>query len=164
MTFRLRVVVIALLCACGKSPRPSTAGDSAVTSGPSSVTASDDSTLITVRGPTLLAVAPYSHAYLDTAVKDASADSSGLATALDDFSFYLGTIDSAMSVKGVRVFLRVDTLVKWVLDGRRDSMQLRRDSGVAYLVWGPRGFLMRRGVQTDVDLMALVDSVLPRRP
>jgi hypothetical protein len=105
-------------------------------------------------------VVPYTSGYLDSQLTDASADTSGLATALDDFSFYLAAIDSPMAARGVRVVLRLGPLVAWTHAGRRDSLVLDSDSGVAYLFWSPSGPTVRRGVLTDVDLLGFVDSLL----
>lgn len=122
-----------------------------------------DSLTIRISGPTMVAVVPHTPGYLDSNVVDADEDTTGLTTALDDFSFYLGVSDSAMRARGVAVQLRIDTLVRWVVRGRRDSLRLTADSGVAYLFFSGDSLRVRRGVMTDIDLLAFVDSGLARR-
>lgn len=117
--------------------------------------------VIVITGPTLVAVVPHTTGYLDSNVTDGS----DLATVLDDFSFYLGATDSALAARGVRSFLHLGAVVRWTRGGRRDSLVLDPDSGVAYLFWGPTGPKVRRGVMTDLDLVEFVgDTLSARRP
>ena len=147
---RLAVLAALAAAACGA---PKT--DDAIGPG--------DSLTIRISGPTMVAVVPHTPGYLDSNVVDADEDTTGLTTALDDFSFYLGVTDSAMRARGVAVQLRIDTLVRWVMRGRRDSLRLTADSGVAYLFFSGDSLRVRRGVMTDIDLLAFVDSGLARR-
>lgn len=122
-----------------------------------------DSLTIRISGPTMVAVVPHTPGYLDSNVVDADEDTTGLTTALDDFSFYLGVTDSAMRARGVDVQLRIDTMIRWLMRGRHDSLRLTPDSGVAYLFFNGDTLRVRRGVMTDIDLLAFVDSGLARR-
>ena len=150
MRHQLTAAAALLALACGAPPR-----DDASTP--------DDSLTLRISGPTLVAVVPHTPGFLDSNVVDADEDTTGLTTALDDFSFYLGVTDSAMRARGVQVHLRIDTLIRWVANGRRDSMRFTPDSGVAYLFFSPAGPRVRRGVMTDIDLLAFADSGLVRR-
>ena len=152
-------LLAATVVSCG--PRGETPQGEAPRSDPADE--APDSTIVRITGPTLIAVVPYTPGYLDSNVTNADEDTTGLTTMLDDFSFYLGSTDSAFRARGIDVQWRVDPMVRWEADGRRDSLRFTPDSGVAYVFVGPSGVRVRRGVMTNLDLLPFVDSGLARR-
>ena len=160
------VVSLSALCSCARGPDAAPPPDSipAVSAGAAAAPEAPgaiDTSEVLISGPTLLAVVPHSAGYLDSNVTDGS----DLAIVLDDFSYYLGVTDSAVAARGIRRLLRIGPVVRWVRDGRRDSVVLDPDSGVAYFFWDPAGPRIHRGVMTDVDLLqfigATADSLVP---
>lgn len=98
---------------------------------------------------------------MDSMVNDTA---SGWAGVFDDFAFYLGTVSPELERRGIRVQQASGEIARYSVAGRRDSVALNPDSGVAYLFVSPSGRHIMRGVLTNVDILRVADSVFRRSP
>jgi len=146
-------LALALLASCTPASRDTAASRDSTP---------DDTTLVAIRGPTLVAVIPFPPAYLDSVTSAADAGTSDLAGAIDDFAYHLGSADSALAARGITVTWRFGSTVSFLTAAGPETLVLDPDSGVAYLFLTPTTRHVHRGVLTNIDLVLLADSAFAR--
>ena len=160
---RFVLVLLIAIPACGEQPQGA-ARDSARVVAPAARARSDsapanDSGLVHIQGPTLVAFYPQ--------VTQAQIDSSeDLATVLDDFSYHLSTAMDSLRALGITVEDRPTGRLQLLDGGRRRQFLPAKDSAdVGYVFLAPgQAEKVYYGVMTNADLVEAAHAYLKRRP
>ena len=153
----MRVTIFALaLFAAACSSRDGRTQDTSTHNSPPSEHSSD-TTVIEIRGPTLLAHFPVTQAEVDS--------SPDVGEAVSDFQYHLGRARDSLTRLGIGVDERYTPVVRYRVGRQLVRFVPPADSGVAYIFVDPnRSTRTYYGVTTDADLLDLAHRFLAGRP
>ena len=154
----VRVSIVALaLSTASCSVGDGRTQDTAKLSSPSPSYSASDTTVIEIRGPTLLAHFPVTQAAVDS--------SPDLGEALTDFQYHLDRSRDFLAQMGIAVEERYTPVVRYRVERQLIRSVPPADSVVAYVFVAPdRPTRTHYGVVTDADLRALAARFLAGRP